>query len=56
MLVLMTASLHLPVMMVSMILVMLVLMMAPLYLPVIDGIRDPKDVGPDDGIHSLACE
>ncbi len=35
---------------VSVILVMLVLMTASLDLPVNDGIRDPSDVGPDDGI------
>ncbi len=35
---------------VSVILAMLVLMMASLDLPVNGGIRDPSDVGPDDGI------
>jgi hypothetical protein len=35
---------------------MLVLMTASLHLPANDSIRDPTDVGPDDGIPSLACE
>ncbi len=39
-----------------MILVMLVMMTASLHLPVNDGIHDPSDAGPDDGIPSLACE
>jgi hypothetical protein len=39
-----------------MIRVMLVLMAASPHLPVNDGIHDPGDVGPDDGIPSLACE
>jgi hypothetical protein len=39
-----------------MILAMLSLMTASLHLPVNDGIRNPSDVGPDDGIPPLACE
>jgi hypothetical protein len=38
---------------------MLVLMTASLHLPVNFGITDPSDIGdigPDDGIPSLACE
>jgi hypothetical protein len=35
---------------------MLVLITVSLHLPVNDGIHDPSDVGPDDGIPSLACE
>jgi len=36
---------------------MLVDMTASLHLPDDDGIHDPCDVGPDDGIYlSLACE
>ncbi len=60
MMVLMTASLHLPVtdgirdpIYIS---DMLVLMTASLHLPVNDYVHDPIDVGPDDGIPSLACE
>ncbi len=41
---------------VSMIPAMFVLMTATLDLPVNDGIHDPSDVGPDDGIPSLAWE
>ncbi len=41
---------------VSLILVMLVLMTASLHLPVNDGICDPGDVGPDDGILALPAQ
>ncbi len=53
MLVLMTASLHLLVMRVSMILAILTV---SVHLPVNYGIHDPCDVGPDNGTPSLACE
>jgi hypothetical protein len=56
MLVLMTASLHLPVYDSICDPSDVVLMTAFLHLPVNDGIHDPSDVGPDDGIPSLACE
>jgi hypothetical protein len=35
---------------------MLVLMTASLHLPVNDGIHDPSDVGPDDGILALPAQ
>ncbi len=54
MLVLMTASLHLPVN--DSIHEMFVMMTASLHLPVNDSIRDPSDDCHDDGIPSLACE
>ncbi len=56
MLVLITASLHLPVNDGIHDHAMLFLMTASLHLPVNDGIPDPSDIGPDDGIPSLACE
>jgi hypothetical protein len=35
---------------------MLDLMTVSLHLPVNDSMHDPSDVGPDDGVPSLACE
>ncbi len=56
MLVLMTASLHLPVNDGIRDPGDVCPVTTSLHMPVNDGIHDPGDVGPDDGIPSLACE